>query len=275
MDREAIIILSAFAMVVAIMAFVLLRSLWRNLAFVLALAAIGLFVFGWWHEGSITLPYVVCATVLLILSRIVDRLRRPRPMTPERMYSIVEPAVEISSETDRRLLQSLCSDAVLDPDFKDHWYAVEYNPGKRTSRAQREHIREMGYTGKIPGNMRAASALIEVLKIVKRFNAEKSKCGSAAVKLWAVPAPGASPAASRSDIAADFTALWNCATQAGRLSRHDAETLLAVVMRSDNSVQRSALATALGAVMSAPVDNAAVPDDIYSIASEWLESLGR
>lgn len=51
--------------------------------------------------------------------------------------------------------------------------AADYHPGKRTSRAQAEKIREYGYTGKIPSNMREASALIEILEIMKSYNRQR------------------------------------------------------------------------------------------------------
>lgn len=266
----------AFFVLLAILAILLLLRVWRNLASFLWLAAIAVFVYGWYRAGEITLPCSLAAVLLGAAASIVRWLRRPRPspMTAERLFSIVEPNVELSSSSDRELLQSICNDALLDPNFKDHWNAVEYNPGKCTSPAQCERIREMGYTGKIPENMRAASALIEILKIIKAYNLERWKKAKEAIKSSA-KSHGISPDSQTSDVAADFTAIWNSTTQSGRLSRHDAEVLLSIVMQSDSSAERSALATALGAVLSSPVDNAEVSEDLYALASEWLQSIDR
>ena len=174
MEREVLISVAIGATIVALLLFVLFRILWRNLAQTFVFAAVCVFAFGWWRESRISPPYVACAIALLTASVVIKWLRRPRPMTSERLFSIVAPSVEVSSASDRILLQSICDDTLIDPNFKDHWNAVDYNPGKRTSRAQCERIRELGYTGKIPKNMRAASALIEVLTIIKRYNAEKA-----------------------------------------------------------------------------------------------------
>ena len=169
------------AAIIALLLFIIFRILWRNLLQVLSLAAISTFAFGWWHKGDIVNLYTLVAVVLFALAIFVKWIRRPRPMTSERLYSIVAPSVELATESDVALLRSICDDTLLDLNFKDHWNACEYNPGKHTSLAQAERIREFGYTGKIPKNMRAASALIEVLTIIKRYNVEKAhnakKCG--------------------------------------------------------------------------------------------------
>lgn len=102
-------------------------------------------------------------------------LPKPKPITPDRLADIISPYVLPASDDERALLLSLCADAILSPDFKDHWNSAEYHSTKPTSRAQAEKIRELGYTGKIPARIREASAIIEVLKIAKTFNLLRRK----------------------------------------------------------------------------------------------------
>lgn len=166
--------------VVLLLAYVLIRILWRNAPQVLGLFSIGLLVWGGVHEGRVTLLYGATSAAAFALACFIAWLRRPRPITVEQLCSFVEPAVEIETDADRELLRTVCFEAMIDPDFKDHWNATQYNPGKRASLAQKERIREMGYTGKMPQNMRAASALIEVLKIVKQYRVRKWELAKAA-----------------------------------------------------------------------------------------------
>lgn len=79
---------------------------------------------------------------------------------------------------------------------------------------------------------------------------------------------------SPSTVAANFTGVWNAATQAGILSKNDAAILLSIVQQAPKSKPRKAIEAALAAVLSASEDGSPVPDDLFPAASAWLASIG-
>ena len=174
---------AGLAVALVVLLCVLLRALWRRLACVLAGAGALVFALGWYRTGGVSVAYSLAAAALVAMAALVRWWRgreRPEPMTPERLCSIVAQTVEVKGEADRRLLHGLCAAEISSPGFRDHWNAEAENAGKPTSQPQRERIRELGYTGKIPKNMRAASALIEVLKIARKYNAARAGEGAKA-----------------------------------------------------------------------------------------------
>lgn len=174
---------AGIAVALVVVLCVLLRALWRRLACVLAGAGALVFALGWCRTGGVATAYSLSAAALVAMAALVRWWRgrgQPEPMTPERLCSIVAQSVEVESADDRLLLHSLCEAEMLSPGFRDHWNAEAENAGKPTSQPQREHIRALGYTGKIPKNMRAASALIEVLKIARQYNVARAGEGAKA-----------------------------------------------------------------------------------------------
>jgi len=121
---------------------------------------------------------------------------------------------------------------------------------------QLDFLKSLGYKGKKPRYCGECSTLIDAMRMLQEYNRAEP--------------PGKSQPAKPAETALDFTALWNCATQAGYLSRRDAEKLLETVMKAKDTPERAALVAALSAVISAPADNAEVPPDLHSIASAWI-----
>ena len=154
----------------------------HNLAPTLWLVAVALLALDWYIEGRISIPYIAASAVSAAAAIAVQYANRPKPMTADRLFSICASNVEIATPQDHKLLADICEATILSPNFHDYWNATDFNPGKRTSRAQCERIREFGYTGKIPKNMRAASALIEILKIEKQYNLERRCYGGSTTK---------------------------------------------------------------------------------------------
>ena len=171
--NDALIIIIPSTIIMVLLVVLLFSILWRNIVEVLALTGIVFFGLAAYHGEYISYSYGLPALICIILALTFRQIRKAKPITPKRLYAMCASATEVKTDSDQALLMRLCEEAMIDPTFRDYWGAADYNQGKRATDRQYEMIRQLGYTGKLPKNMRAASALIEVLKIIKLYNAER------------------------------------------------------------------------------------------------------
>lgn len=187
--------------------------------------------------------------------------RKPRfakvpDVTPDYIESLCLSALDGES-VDRTTLRA-CIDRAFKGRNISNWALANGDTYfDEPSQKQIDFLAALKWSGKKPKYMGEASNFIEVALVIKDYRAKML----------------AESETSGREIAANYTALWNAATEAGVLARSDAAQLMQIVSASADCAERRALFDALAAVVKSDIDGQECPAELFVLSSAWLAKL--